>query len=218
MSDKPKYKTREEWLGAAVILMTPLFESAKYKVPQVHVACGWPSSRGLSAKKRVLGQAWCKTASSDKIAQIFISPWLIKPIDASHKDGQGVLPTLLHEVVHTVVGNENKHNKVFGKCARAVCLEGKLTSTFAGDKLRESCEQWMIKLGPYPHGKLDMTKSPVKKQTSRMVKCECSECGYVARTTRKWLDDMGAPHCPKHGVMSFELPEELEDDTDENED
>jgi hypothetical protein len=38
---------------------------------------------------------------------------------------------------------------------------------------------------------------------SRMVKVECSECGYVARVSRKWLEDKGAPRCgdEDHGRM-----------------
>ena len=34
------------------------------------------------------------------------------------------------------------------------------------------------------------------KVGSRLIKCECGECGYVARTTNKWLEDTGAPLCP----------------------
>ena len=214
MSNKPKYDNREAWLLAAIELIKPLFSSAGYDVPSIRVACGWPSSRGLSCKRRVLGEAWSKDAASDNIAQLFISPWMEKPAEAS-----GVLPTLVHEVVHATVGNENKHNKVFGKCARAVGLEGKLTSTFAGAKLLDGCEQWAEKLGVYPHSKLDQLKRPTKKQTTRMIKCECDQCGYVARTTRKWLEEAGSPLCPqKHGPLGFELPEELEDDTDETQD
>lgn len=206
--NKPKYETREQWLEAAVALMVELFEAKNYTVPPVRVACGWPSSRGLSAKKRCLGECWSKDASADKVAQIFISPYLDKPMDP-----YGVLPTLLHEVVHAVVGHEAKHGKIFGKCARAVHLEGKLTSTYAGEDLLGHCEGWMEELGGYPHAKLDSLKRPTKKQTTRMVKCECAECGYVARTSKKWLDEVGAPWCPKHGEMKYELPEEkVEDD------
>jgi hypothetical protein len=39
------------------------------------------------------------------------------------------------------------------------------------------------------------------KQTTRLIKCECAECGYLARVTRLWLDTKGAPQCPEHGVM-----------------
>lgn len=211
MADKPKYQTREEWLQAAVELMRPLFKSAGYTVPIVRVSCGWPSSGGLGRKSRTIGQAWSKAASSDNVSQIFISPWL----DIKVASECGVLSTLVHEVVHSTVGIEEKHNKVFSKCARAVGLEGKLTHTHAGEKLVEAMKMWAAKLGPYPHGKLDKTKGPVKKQTTRMVKCECPECGYTARVTRKWLDDIGAPHCPKHGVMAYTIPDELGGDDDE---
>jgi hypothetical protein len=208
MSDKAKYKTREEWLNAAVELMKPLFKSASYTIPIIRVSCGWPSSRGLSCKGRTIGQAWSKAASSDNVSQIFISPWLDVKVDSEC----GVLATLVHEVVHSTVGVEEGHNKVFSKCARAVGLEGKLTATIAGENLIVAMKQWSEKLGPYPHGKLDKTKGPVKKQTTRMVKCECPECGYTARVSRKWLDDVGAPKCPKHGVMAYTIPDELEGD------
>ena len=34
---------------------------------------------------------------------------------------------------------------------------------------------------------------------TRMLKCECSACGYVARTTRRWLIEYGPPLCPCNG-------------------
>lgn len=193
------FETREMWLVNAIECAKPHFKSAGYSIPKVRVACGWPSRGGLANGKRTIGQHWAPEAASDKIGQIFISPYL-HIVD----DPPGVLATLVHELVHAVVGNENKHNKIFGKCARAVGLEGKLTMTHAGDALVKIMESWSKQLGPYPHGKLDGTKSPVKKQGTRMIKCECDECGYVCRTVRKWLDEIGAPHCPKHGEMTVD--------------
>lgn len=210
MKEKLKYQTREEWLLAALSLMRPLFESKGYEVPEVRVSCGWPSRGGLSAKSKVLGQAWCKTASSDKVGQIFISPFLDKTVD-----DYGVLPVLLHEQVHQVVGIKERHNKVFGKCARAVGLKGKLTSTYADEDLLKVCKAWDVKLGPYPHAKLDGKKSPVKKQSTRLIKCECPATGYTVRTTRKWIDEFGAPLSPvTKKPMEYEIPKELEDDND----
>lgn len=203
-----KYKSREDWLARAVGLMTPLFQAHEYKVPPVKVACGWPSARGLSSKKRTIGQCWDKSASSDKLNQIFISPWLEKP-----DDGGGVLATLVHEVVHAVVGIKEGHNKTFGKCARAVGLEGKLTATTASKELQALCKGWVKELGAYPHGKLDQNKSPVKKQGTRLLKCECDVCGYICRTTKKWLLDVGAPLCPTHKKPLMHEP--LEEDEDE---
>jgi hypothetical protein len=208
---KLKHTTREGWLLAAVSLMRPFFTEKGYTVPEVRVSCGWPSHKALSAKGRVLGQAWCKTAASDKVAQIFITPWLDKP-----SDPQGILPVLIHELVHATVGNEEGHNKVFGKCARAILLEGKLTSTYASKELVEMCKDWHEKLGPFPHAKLDGNKRPTKKQTTRLVKCECKKSGYVCRVTRKWINDLGAPLSPvTKEPMEYEIPEELEGDDDE---
>lgn len=195
---KHTHTTREAWLEAAVAITKPLFETAGYKVPKVRVTCGWPSSGGLGVKRKTIGQCWDTDASSDKVHQIFISPWLIAPADE-----YGVLPTLIHEIVHAVVGIKEKHNKVFGKCARAVGLEGKLTATFGSEELLKKCNAFVKRLGEYPHAKLDPRKSPVKKQGTRLIKCECSKCGYVVRTTRKWLDEVGPPRCgvAAHGVM-----------------
>ena len=35
--------------------------------------------------------------------------------------------------------------------------------------------------------------------TTRLFKAECLSCGYIIRTTRKWLDGEGAPLCPCNG-------------------
>lgn len=195
------------WLINAVEGVKPLFEGAGYKVPQVRVTCGWPSRGGLSQKKRTIGQCWDTKASSDGVHQIFISPWLDVAVDE-----YGVLPVLIHEVVHAVVGITEGHNKVFGKCARAVGLEGKLTSTFAGEGLLEKCKELFKILGKYPHAKLDPRKSPVKKQSTRMIKMECPKCGYVARTSQKWIDARGPVSCPDHGKMCVDKVAKKDED------
>jgi len=203
-----KHETREGWLLAAVALMRPLFKDKGYTVPEVRVSCGWPSVKALAAKNQRLGEAWSKDASSDKIAQIFITPSVDKAVD-----DYGILPILVHEVAHATVGVKEGHNKVFGKCARAVGLEGKLTSTTAGKELTTVCEKWSAALGPFPHAKLDFSKSPRKKQTTRLIKCEDKESGYNVRITRKWLEEGGAPICPLNNKpMTFEIPDDLDFD------
>lgn len=203
---KPKFSTREQWLAAAVTALAPVFKKGGYKVPKVRVTCGWPSSRGLSAKKPAIGECWDAKAAADKVHQIFVSPRLRKPIEA-----QGVLPTLAHEIAHAVVGLKEKHNKVFGKCIRAIGLEGKLTATTGGAEFLKLSKGLVKKLGDYPHAQLNPNYRPTKKQTTRLVKAECGDCGYNVRVTRKWLEEAGAPLCPcnKH-AMKFEIPDELE--------
>lgn len=215
MKDTPTpavHATRESWLLAAVALMTPLFKGKNYEVPEIHVACGWPSKGGLAAKKRVLGECWSAEASSDKLSQIFISPWMN---DTASEDG--VVATLVHEIVHAIVGHEEKHGKVFKKCALAVGLDGKMTATFAGPELLEYIKGWVVELGEYPHGKLDALKSPKKKDTCRQLKCECATCGYTVRLALKWMVDVGPPHCPKHGEMKPEKPLPPGDDEGDDE-
>jgi len=213
-----EHKNRETWLEAAVKLMTVTFESAGYIIPSIRVSCGWPVRGGLAKKKRVLGECWSKDASADgQQAQIFISPALCD----DGMDPIGILPTLVHEVCHAVVGHKEAHNKVFGKCARAVGLEGKLTATNAGPELLEKCKGWFAALGAYPHSQLNGLEKE-KKQSTRLLKSICNaahndaeKCGYTVRITQKWIDEVGAPHCPVHGEMTVEAPKEQEEGDDE---
>ncbi len=204
------YKTREEWLTAATEALRPMFRGHGHEVPPVRVSCGWPSTGGTSTKKRTLGQCWDKKMAADNtVPQIFISPWLSDLVGESR---HGVLPTLVHELVHAVFGCEESHGKKFGKLARELGLEGRLTATTAGDDLAARLEILAKELGDYPHSRLDLLRDPkTKKQTTRMVKCECPECGYVCRTTRTWLDK-GTPLCPCGGddpiPMKVRLPDE----------
>jgi hypothetical protein len=42
-----------------------------------------------------------------------------------------------------------------------------------------------------------------KVLTTRLIKVVCKNraCGFNCRITRKWIDEVGAPHCPAHGKM-----------------
>jgi hypothetical protein len=96
--------------------------------------------------------------------------------------------------VHAVVGTECGHRGEFRKVAKAIGLEGKMTATVAGDKLRAALEAMMFQLGDYPGAKLSKADAAAR-QTTRMLKLSCEGCGYVARTTQKWLDEIGPPLC-----------------------
>jgi SprT-like family len=204
-----KFKTREEWLEGAVEEMIPQFRAAGYTIPKVHVSVGWPSVRSMSSKQPRIGECWDKTASADKVAHVFISPRL------DDVTGEwGVVSTLVHEIVHAVVGCKAGHGAEFRKCALAVGLEGKMTATVAGEDLMEHIKKWAKDLGEFPHAKINPLMKPTKKQSTRLIKCECEACGYVVRTTRKWLEEIGAPLCAcNKKAMHFELPDE---DTDED--
>lgn len=208
-NDKTKHETREQWLEAAVRLLAPLFKGKGYEIPKVKVSCGFPSGRALSRKNQAIGECWGKEITVDGMPQIFVSPIVKDPVK--------VLDILVHEVVHSVVGAKAGHGGKFRKCALAVGLEGKMTATVAGENLNQELRVGFLpKLGVYPHAGLKPEARAVKKQTTRMVKCECKKCGYAVRTSRKWLDQAGAPLCPcNEEPMHFELSPELEPEEEE---
>lgn len=179
--------TREEWLESATFRLRTWFKLKGYDIPEnVRMTCGFPSQSALPGRKQRIGECWDARSSEGKVFEIFISPVLAKPIQ--------VLETLAHELVHATVGLEAGHKGPFAKCARKIGLEGKLTATHAGEDLQYALNAVVGAIGDdYPHEKLLGTAN-VKKQTTRLIKCACPECGYTVRTTRQWLD-MGAPKC-----------------------
>ena len=70
-----------------------------------------------------------------------------------------------------------------------------MTATTEGDVFKKAVKPMLKRLGKYPHGVLDATQSGRKKQTTRMIKASCPDCGYTVRTTSKWID-IAVPTCP----------------------
>lgn len=76
----------------------------------------------------------------------------------------------------------------------------------------------MVELGEYPHSAINLLDRPTKKQTTRMIKCECEDCGYVARTSNKWIEEAGAPLCPCNSEPMEIKPPKGDDDEEESDD
>ena len=179
---------REQWLTALMHALAPMCEE------QLHGSTGniatWRVSVGFhggGAKCKTIGQCWSSTASKDGHTEIFISPVLGTAQEVDH--------VLLHEMVHASLGIKEGHGKAFGRMARGLGLEGKLTATTCGVALRERLNQLTEALGPYPHASLNLAESGRKKQTTRLLKASCPDCGYTVRLTQKWVDK-GLPVCP----------------------
>lgn len=180
--------TREAWMQRAVELFRPMFTKVGGKLPaRVHVSIGFPSNRALSVKKQTIGQCWAPEASSDKTTHLFISPVHAGPVD--------VLDTLCHELVHAAVGLKEKHRGMFKRVAIELGLQGKMTATHAGPALKEQLTDMAKVLGMFPHAGLNPAKRPVPPQTTRMLKIACPDCGYICRTTQKWIEEGGLPTC-----------------------
>lgn len=185
--------TREQWLSSAVSSLRPLFDNhTSLTLPDtIHVSVGFPSTRALSNSRRRIGECWSCDASKDGNPHVFVSPLIA--------DGSIVLEVLTHELVHAA--GIHGHRSDFRKVAIAVGLEGKMTATVAGDELKARLNVILGKLGPYPHSVLSANGRPTKKQSTRLLKCECSKCSMIIRVTSKYINDPGLPVCRCGGMF-----------------
>jgi hypothetical protein len=177
-------KSREEWLN--VVLHKHIAKLLKAKAgvelpKDAKVSVGFPG--GGSARKRI-GECWPRARSSIKVNEIFINPSITSPTL--------MIDVLVHESIHAVDDCKSGHKAPFRKMATAVGLEGKMKSTHAGAELLKWIGEVLKAMPKMDYGHLDL--SGRKKQSTRMLKLECNDCGYVVRTTQKWVD-VGTPSC-----------------------
>lgn len=179
---------REQWLEAGTEWFRPTFETVGAPLPPiVKVTCGFTSK---GARSNRIGECWIPEASAANVPEILIHP--------GRADSVEVGAILVHELVHAA--GLRGHGQDFKRVALAVGLAGKMTATHAGDALVVRLTEMVAELGEYPHAVL--SGNHAKKQSTRMLKMECEGCGFIARTTAKWLDEIGAPHCAcEHGQM-----------------
>jgi hypothetical protein len=200
---------RETWLNQIAAKLAPTFAEKGAPLPaRIRIAIAFPST-GSRGKR--IGECWDKTASGDGSFEIMIRPDIDDPTEAA--------AILTHELCHAAAGIAAGHGKAFKRIANAMGLVGPMKSTTAGPEFLALAAPILSKVGPLPHARLDLgglTTKP-KKQTARLIKCECDECGYIVRTARKWIMDAGAPICPAkgHGPMIADM---IEDDDDTEED
>jgi hypothetical protein len=179
---------REAWLNEVATLLLPEFRRvAGIKVyPKFRVSCGFPST---GRRSRRIGECWAPDASKDAVHEIFIHPGQDDPVE--------VAAILTHEIAHAVAGIPAKHGPEFKKLIKPLGLEGRACATVPGESFKQMISPLLRKAGKYPHGALAAggisTKGP--KQSTRMVKVECGGCGYIVRTSMKWILT-GTPICP----------------------
>ena len=186
---------REAWLQTATTALRDHFSAQGYTIPaNVRSTCGWPSKSATARKKRRIGECWSDDASDGKQFEIFISPTLADPLS--------VTETLAHELCHATVDLKAGHGAAFKRCATAIGLTGKMTSTTPGPAFKAWFEAQSF--APYPHETLNAMVNATKKQATRLIKTECPEClaedaPYIVRASQSTLD-RGAPYCPIHNV------------------
>ncbi|MFP3558197.1 transcription elongation protein SprT [Paraburkholderia sp. SIMBA_049] len=215
-----QHPNRESWLNFVAARMAPMFAELGASLPdRVRIAIGFTSA-GRRGKR--IGECWDNRCSDDGHFEVFIRPDLAESADTMPMEVAAILG---HELVHAAVGIPAGHGKDFRRVAKGIGLEGPMRATTAGPKFRTALAPILAEAGPLPHGRLqtrlgkvdeDETTAP-KKQTRRHIKCTCAECGYTARTSRKWLDLAGPPHCPVHGAMAVDDADETGEPEEETE-
>ena len=214
-----QHTNRESWLNHVAQQMAPMFQGLDAPLPEkIRIAIGFTST---GKRGNRIGECWDNRCSVDGYFEIFIRPDLSESEDMMPLQ---VAAILAHELVHAAVGIPAGHGPAFRRVAKGLGLQGKMTATVPGPAFEAAIAPILETAGPLPHGRLKTSSDALqvpdpgeedeqikttgpKKQTRRHIKCLCRECGYTARTSRKWLDQAGAPHCPQHGEM-----EVIEDD------
>lgn len=210
-----QHPNRESWLNDVAGRLRPAFVQLGAPLPErLRIAIGFPST-GRRAK--ATGECWDSTASADGTFEILIRP------DLAEADGVIALPVaaaLAHELVQAAVGIQAGKGAAFRRVALGIGLTGPMRATSPGPAFLALAGPILEAVGPLPHARLQPDKKSAKngmdgeaedaatgprKQANRHVKCACATCGYVVRTARKWLDQVGPPHCPQHGPMIPEI-------------
>lgn len=178
---------RENWFNKALpLLQEHVFTPAGLAIPDnVRIGVGTLSSRSGKSNSASLGICFPAEKSESKTIEIFISPEL--------EDSNRVLDVVCHELIHAIDGNKNGHKGPFRKMALAIGLEGKMTATTASERLNGTLSEIVEEIGKYPHEKLDTTGQ--KKQTTRMLKMQCSQCQWNFRTNKTQLMVMTINTC-----------------------
>jgi hypothetical protein len=81
-----------------------------------------------------------------------------------------------------------------------------MTKTIEGPLFLSIMPATIDRIGPYPHPALRQLRGLYRKPArTRLVRAHCAACGYLVRTTQRWL--MVAipicpnPDCPSHGDL-----------------
>ena len=194
---------RIEWLERAYRLLR---EELLPEAPErISITFGFPSTGARKSKNQRIGE----------YAHQFLQGYPDYPTNSGFislhptifNNPSRVLDVLLHEMIHAACPDAG-HKGMFRTLAKRVGLTGKMTSTVAGPELAEKFETWLQNsLPPMPPGYGDL--APVrKKQSTRMRKYVCPNCGQIICAA---TDELYAfcGHCVEQYLM--EEPQESQD-------
>lgn len=174
---------REQWLTDLSAECVPFFKG--FQLKPFRVTMGWPIEGGRPGKRQRVGECHALESSTGGFQELFISPVLEKPLE--------VAGVVCHELAHVAAGMKAKHGTGFVRVCKHVGLTtGKPTAVMPGEKLNESLQRIVDKLGEYPHKKMKLAMEAVKPGSGVVLVCEC---GFRCSTSQKWITEVGVPTC-----------------------
>ena len=182
-------KARDVWLNEVADSMKSWFVDLGFPLPAFSIKTGFPSA-GMRSPN--ITDSWIQ--EDDGSYAIFVRP--------DRADAAEVAGALAFQLCRIAAGERDVHGYLFRHLAISIGLRGAKTETTPGTLFKEMIKPTLKEVGPLSSpGIFPTNKDKKTKQTTRLLKVSCRECGYVARVSRKWLDAVGPPHCPDHGPM-----------------
>lgn len=219
---------RETWLNSMAALMAPRFAELGKPLPKFRVTIGWTSG---GKNDNATGECWSPRASEDEHFEIFLTPRrsdsmavactlahelthaavglaeghkgefarVARALGFSGRLTHAQQPPALQAWIKPMIDKLGAlpHAAIMPDRPRALIdLSALLGDTKRVDDGGDDCDE--------STGKAEPLNNKPPRQSTRMHKTECTECGYTARVSAKWLK-VGAPLCPAgHGPMDHD--------------
>lgn len=188
-----RFETSDEWLTEATdrVLRAEIYRRCAVHVPPVRVSVGF-GTRGLS--NGALAQTLPRGLALDGVNEVYIRPTLHDPTE--------VLTVLVGELIRASFDGKAPNGKRVEialanmgiSMLRGSAVRGGLIPT---PELETDLRALAESLGDYPRANgLDIAAAARAKQSTRMIRCECSGCGFLFRTSQSWIDKTGTLSCP----------------------
>ncbi len=196
------YKTREEWLIAAVPLTNKYVFNDELDIHDFQVSCGW------CAKKTSMAETIVPRVYEEDITLKDMFPPSIQ-ISIEVESPVDIIAVLSHEMIHAFC-NILSHNKQFGAYARKIGFEKPFTQFCPTDILLNNCQLVVNELGEWPGIPIPPVVKEAKEKKPRRGKMFCPNCGFECRTTPKMLQTYGLPTCACGSKMGEDLGDDIE--------
>ncbi|QMP19191.1 hypothetical protein [Pseudomonas phage Persinger] len=218
---------RETWLNLLADKMAPRFAEMGFPLPKFRVSVGFGAA---GQRSRTAAEVWNAACSEDGTFEILIMPDQVDAdLVACH-----LAHELTHTAVGFEQGHKGDFARVALALGMnrpmTATTPGPAFKEWVAPFLAELGPMPHAKLRfdrglgesapaapksgsqDQPEGAAPAARTPRRagestrppKQTTRLKKAECSQCGYTVRVTSKWLE-VGPPHCPKHGAMDCDV-------------